>query len=60
MKVGNAICIHKGLAIKEGEIVSVVDEFEVRIMAIAEGYAMVRRKRCMPFICSIKDLRQEV
>lgn len=29
---------------------------EVRIMALAEGYAMVRRKGCMPFIVSEKDL----
>lgn len=31
-------------------------QFEVRIMAVAEGYAMVRRKGAMPFICQEKDL----
>ena len=29
---------------------------EVRVMARAEGYAMVRRKGCMPFAVSEKDL----
>lgn len=31
-------------------------EFEVRIMATAEGYAMVRRKGAMPFVCQEKEL----
>jgi hypothetical protein len=31
---------------------------EVRIMAIAEGYAMVRRKGAMPYICDVKELTQ--
>jgi hypothetical protein len=34
-------------------------QFDVRVMAVAEGYAMVRRPRCMPFVCSIKDLHKE-
>lgn len=29
---------------------------DVRVMAIAEGYAMVRRKGAMPFCCLEKDL----
>lgn len=29
---------------------------EVRILAIAEGYAMVRRKGCIPFVASVKEL----
>lgn len=29
-----------------------------RVMAIAEGYAMVRFPRCMPFIESVKDLER--
>ena len=32
------------------------DTFVVRIMAEAEGYAMVRRLGCVPFICEIKQL----
>jgi hypothetical protein len=29
---------------------------EARIMSIAEGYAMVRRPRCMPFVIALKDI----
>ena len=36
------------------------EEIEVRIMAMAEGWAIVRRKGSMPFVCKITDLRQEV
>lgn len=32
--------------------------FEVRVMAIAEGYAMIRHKGCMPFVVSEKELSQ--
>lgn len=32
-------------------------EYEVRVMARAEGWAMVRRKGCMPFVASEKELR---
>jgi len=32
------------------------DRDEVRVMSRAEGYAMVRFPRCMPFVCSEKDL----
>lgn len=38
-----------------------VDEpFSVRIMAIAEGYAMVRRKGAMPFCVPLKRLELAV
>lgn len=29
----------------------------IRVMAIAEGYAMVRRPGAMPFVVSLKELR---
>lgn len=35
----------------------VTEEVEVRVMAEAEGWAMVRRNRAMPFICQAKDLK---
>lgn len=41
--------------IKDGKIVDDMEMFEVRIMAIAEGYAMVRRKGCFPFICKVEE-----
>lgn len=34
----------------------VVDERRVRVMARAEGYAMVRNPGCMPFVVSEKEL----
>lgn len=27
-----------------------------RVMAIAEGYAMLRRKGCLPFVAALKDV----
>lgn len=30
---------------------------EIRVMAIAEGYAMCRRPRAVPFVRSIKDIQ---
>lgn len=32
-------------------------ESEVRVMAEAEGYAMVRHKGCVPFAVRLKELR---
>jgi hypothetical protein len=29
---------------------------EVRVMAVAEGWAMVRRRGCMPFAVFIRDM----
>lgn len=37
----------------------VAEEFEVRVLARSEGYAMVRRPRCAPFVCPEKDLRAD-
>ncbi len=28
----------------------------VRVMSVAEGYAMVRRPHCMPFVISVRDM----
>lgn len=33
---------------------------EVRVMALAEGYAMVRHKGCAPFAVSVSELREPV
>ena len=32
------------------------EEREVRIMAVSEGYAMVRRKGMIPYIADVKEL----
>ncbi len=41
---------------KEGWVEK-TEEWEVEVMAIAKKYAMVRRKGCMPFVASIKELK---
>jgi len=33
-----------------------VTEFEVKVLAIVDGYAMVRRPHCVPFVVREKDL----
>jgi hypothetical protein len=45
------------VAFKDGKVVYETEEREVRVMAIAEGYAMVRRKGAMPYVCNLKELR---
>lgn len=29
---------------------------DVILMAFANGYAMVRRPKCLPYVCDVKDL----
>jgi len=36
----------------------VTDEWEVKVMAVSEGYAMVRRKGAMPYVAPIKELHE--
>lgn len=55
---GKAILTRLSPKVVDGKIIQGADTFEVRIMSIAEGYAMVRRKSAMPFVCNIKDLRE--
>ena len=45
------------VAFKDSEWVYKTEEREVRVMAIAEGYAMVRRKGAIPYVCKLKELR---
>lgn len=42
--------------LQDGKIVKKPEEFEVEVMAVASGYAMVRRKGCMPFVEPSKNL----
>ena len=55
--MGNKKMIYKS-TIPTANIVDKPVEFEVRVMAIAEGYAMFRRKGGMPFVCSVKELKE--
>ena len=32
---------------------------EVEVMAVADGYAMVRRKGCAPYICQAKEIKEK-
>ena len=42
---------------KEGKWIYETSEWQVRVMATAEGYAMVRRPRAHPIIVREKELR---
>lgn len=59
-RLGKAILTRVSPIIKDGKFVNEVTQFEVRVMAIAESHAMVRRKGCMPFVCAVKDLTYQV
>ena len=58
MKLGKAILVKRSQVIRSHGFVTETEEFEVRIMAIAEGWAMVRRKGAMPFVARLEDLSQ--
>ncbi len=54
---GKAIYTRTFPIIVDGKFIQRTVEWEVRVMAIAENYAMVRRKGCMPFVCALAELR---
>ena len=61
--VGLGICTHRiqhrspGMAMPEGHSFKpYVEERKVRVLAIAEGYAMVRRKGAMPYVAPMEEL----
>jgi hypothetical protein len=54
---GEVIHTRNEIVVKGGKMVPENTEFLVRVMAVSENYAMVRRKRAMPFVCSIASLR---
>ena len=57
MKARKAICTRKRPAVVAGMFETMMTEqVEVRVLAIAEGYAMVRRKGALPFVCQVKEL----
>jgi len=58
MKLGKAIHNKPMIRALDGKWDHHIDSREVRIMAIAEGFAMVRRKGCMPYVCAVKELEQ--
>lgn len=56
MKKEFAMYAWNRLRMVNGRCVKVVGSEMVRVMARAEGYAMVRLKGSMPFLCAEKDL----
>lgn len=40
-------------------VVKEIECIRVRVLAIAEGYAMVRRERAYPFVVPVKQLEDE-
>ena len=51
-----AIYNRSGFVFRAGEVVAETCTQEVRVMARAEGYALVRTHGCVPFAVSEKDL----
>jgi len=43
-------------AFKVGDDIRYDDHSNVRVMAIADGYVMIRRPGCIPFIKTVKEL----
>lgn len=42
-----------------GKWINRIEEFEVIVLSIVDGYAMVRRPGCMPFVEQAKDLHKK-
>lgn len=49
---------HSTVMVMNGKIETITKEREVRVMAIAEKYAMVRFKGCMPFVVRESELKE--
>jgi hypothetical protein len=45
------------MKIKGQHIKTENDKRDVYILAISEGYAMVRRPRCMPYVCKESEVK---
>lgn len=60
MRREHAIYQRKTVEVEGGKFVTKTGRVEVRVMARAEGYEMVRRKGAGPFVVSEKDLEPMV
>jgi len=58
LKPGKAIHHAPVARVSNGIVSIVIDDRDVRIMSVAEGYAMVRRKGAMPYVCMADELSQ--
>ncbi len=58
MKCGPAIHNYKTTVVVDGKWSEEIERRVVRVMAIAEGYAMVRQKGCIPYVAPLKELEE--
>ena len=60
MKAGNKIIYDEPYpkTFRDGKWEYEKRRYDVRIMVIAEGYAMIRCKGCAPFVESVKNLEK--
>lgn len=57
VRLGPAVHASRHLESVYGHEAEWVEELrDVRVMAVAEGYAMVRRKGAIPYVCSVTEL----
>lgn len=42
---------------RDGKWIDKTEDREVRLLAVVQGWAMVRRPKCMPYVCHIDELR---
>jgi hypothetical protein len=54
LKVGDAVATCQRVALTAGAFHVEHFDIPVRVLAVAEGYAMVRRKGCSPFVMEAK------
>lgn len=56
MKRGNVVRVYRPKSFHDGKWFG--DYFEATVLAVSDGYAMVRSKVCAPFVESVKDLER--
>lgn len=56
-KSAHAIHLRESMRVSEGRVSYVIEPREVRVVAVGERWAMVRRPGAMPYVCPLKDLR---
>lgn len=57
LKVGEAIATHQRTCVERDRVKTEPVEVAVRVLAVAEGYAMVRRRGCSPYVLEAKRVR---
>lgn len=47
----------RSVAVINGKVTKIVDDIKVEVMTKVQGYAMVRRPGCVPFVAEQKRLK---